>query len=73
MFPNLSKAAKAARDFARELRIVSLYMPATAPWPWNTWWGPKLHPLAAALTMEFAAIELEREGIYLKGRDGCRE
>ena len=61
------QATKAMIRFERQLRMVSLSMPVTMPWPFNTWWGPRLHPLQAALTMEFAVIEMERQGIYLKG------
>ena len=61
------QATKAMIQFEHQLRIVSRYMPTSMPWPFNTWWGPKLHPLQAALTMEFVVIEMERQGIYLKG------
>jgi len=61
----VGRTTKAMIDLERELRVVSLYMPATAPWPWNTWWGPRLYPLQAKLTMAFAKIELEESGIYL--------
>lgn len=65
----MEQAAKAMENLGCELRIASLYMPATAPWPCNTWWKRKLRPLQAELAMAFGIIGLEELGIYLPRRN----
>jgi len=63
----LARAAQesscAIRELGNQLRIVSLYLPSSAPWPWQSHLCRRLHPLAAELTKEFAAIELWRNYI----------
>ena len=62
IFKRIKQAVNAAIGSDRQLRTVALYSPIIIPWPWNTWWGPKLHPLQAALAMEFTLIEMKRQG-----------
>jgi len=62
---DLSKSVKAFSDFERQMRVVALYMPMSAPWPLQSWFSRKMNPTWAELTMDFAKIELSSDGIYL--------